>query len=94
MGLRPSPYWAVRFFYLADEFARGNHRDVKNALRWDKIILNLPGSHDFNPSLPWVMKWDSLLNRIAGDIIAFVDDLRASGFDEETAWSIARQYLA
>jgi hypothetical protein len=24
MGLKPSPYMAVRFYYLAEEFARGN----------------------------------------------------------------------
>ena len=94
MGLRPSPFWCVKFFYLADEFARGNHQAPSNSLRWDKIILNLPSSQTFNPSLPWVMKWDSHLNRIAGDIIAFVDDLRASAFDEEAVWNIARQYLS
>ena len=74
MGLSPSPYWSVCFFYLADEFVRGNHRDPKNALRWDKIILNLPGDTAFNPTLPWVMKWDSILNHISGDIVGFVDD--------------------
>ena len=56
MGFRPSPYWCVRFFYLADEFGRGNPKDKKNALRWDSVKLNLPGSRHFNPSLPWVMK--------------------------------------
>ena len=33
MGLRPSPYMAIRFYYWAEEFARGNPRDKKNHLR-------------------------------------------------------------
>jgi hypothetical protein len=91
MGLTPSPYWSVRFFYFADEFARGNRQDPKNALRWDAIKLNLPGDSRFDPTLPWVMKWDSEGQKIAGDMVAFVDDLRASGRTLEEAWSIARQ---
>ena len=40
------------------------------------------------------MKWDSTLKRIAGDLVAFVDDLRASGFDKESAWAITRQFFS
>jgi hypothetical protein len=36
------------------------------------------------------MKWDDVLEQIAGDIIAFVDDLRASGATIEQAWHNAR----
>lgn len=36
------------------------------------------------------MKWDSILQLIAGDVSAFVDDLRASGYSEEHAWNVAR----
>ena len=43
MGLTPSPYMAVRFYYFAEEFARGNRLDPLNALKWDRIRLNLPG---------------------------------------------------
>ena len=90
MGFRPSPYWSVRFYYLAEEFVRGNRLDAENPLRWDFVILNLPGDPDYDPSMPRVFKWNSKINNIAGDIIAFVDDLRATGMDEETAWRVAR----
>jgi hypothetical protein len=33
MGMRPSPYNAVRYFYWAEEFAWGNPLDLKNAVR-------------------------------------------------------------
>ena len=40
------------------------------------------------------MKWNSLRKIIAGDVKAFVDDLRASGHDEEHAWQVARMICA
>ena len=91
MGFRPSPYYAVRFYHWAEEFARGNRREKGNPLRWDEVRLNLPGASAFNPTLPRVMKWDLSIDNIAGDITTFVDDLRASGIEEETTWRIARQ---
>jgi hypothetical protein len=91
MGLKPSPFMAVRFYYLAEEFARGNRKDKNNALRWDYVKLNLPGNPKYDITLPRVMKWDSEIENIAGDIVAFVDDLRASGPTVEHTWAIGRQ---
>jgi hypothetical protein len=43
MGLKPSPTMAVRFYYLAKEFARENRLQKDNPMRWDYVKLNLPG---------------------------------------------------
>jgi hypothetical protein len=91
MGFRPSPYYSVRFYYWAEELVRGDRRDLKNPLRWDRIILNLLGSPTYDPTLPGVMKWCEVINNIAGDLIAFVDDLRCTGMSEEHAWQVARR---
>jgi hypothetical protein len=91
MGLKPSPYMAVRFYYWAEEFGRGNRRDLTNPLRWDFIKLNLLGDPTYDPTLPRVMKWDSSIKNIAGDLVAFIDDLRASGISVEKTWAICRQ---
>ena len=53
--------------------------------------MNLPGDKKFDPTLPRVMKWDLEIDNIAGDVSTFVDDLRASGCDEEVVWKISRQ---
>jgi hypothetical protein len=90
MGLKPSPYMAVRLYYLAEAFARGNRQEKSNPLRWDHVKLNLPGNPHYDPSLPRVMKWNSTTS-IAGDLLAFLDDLRASGSLPKQAWKIARQ---
>jgi len=89
MGLRPSPEWSCKFYYLAEEFLRGNERSPNNPLRWDRIILNLIGQDDYIPSYPNVMKWNDLEDRQAGNIIAYVDDLRVIGWDLNHAWNIA-----
>lgn len=94
MGMKSSPYNAVQYFYLAEEFARGDPTASDNALRFDCVILNLPGMEEFDPSLPNVMKWNSRVQRIAGDGVTFVDDLRATGYDKENSWQVARQIAA
>ena len=91
MGFSPSPFYATAFYYIALEFVIGNHSDKDNHLRWDRVKLNLPGSRHFNPALPWIVKWNDQIENIAADIVAFVDDLRVSSVDEETAWAVGRQ---
>ena len=54
------------------------------------MVLNLIGNEKSNPSLPNVFKWDSISETITGDLISFVDDLRAIGYSLEQAWEIAR----
>jgi hypothetical protein len=94
MGLKPSLYMVVRFYYLAEEFTRGHRRERTNPLRWDYIRLNLPGDPTYDPTLPQVMKWDKSIKNIAGDIVAFVDDLRASGHSVKRTWAISRQIVS
>ena len=56
MGFGPSPFLAIRFYYHGEEFIIGNPRDRDRALRWDKVVLNCPGSKTFDPRFPWVYK--------------------------------------
>jgi hypothetical protein len=66
--------------------------DPENSLKWDRIQLNLPGDPRFDPTLPWVMKWDSSVSKIAGDLlVVFVDDVQASSHSVKKAWGIAQQ---
>ena len=80
----------MRFFYFKEELIRGSQREKSNPLRFDKIILNLFGYDNFNNTLPTVIKWDYLCERIAGDIKAFVNELRAIDTSTDHAWRIAR----
>ena len=90
-GFKPSPHGAVRFFAIAEEQARGDHLDSKNPFYWDKIKLNIPCSQDFDPTSPWICKWNSKEGRIAGDFVVFVDDMRVCGFSVENCWQCGRR---
>jgi hypothetical protein len=50
MGFRPSPYYAVRLYYWAEEFARGNPRQISNPLRWEEVRLDLTGNPAYDPT--------------------------------------------
>jgi len=86
MGFSPSPYVTGRLSLYAEDIIRGDHCDPTNLFYWEKVILNLPGSPDYDTTRPWVYKafcrdgaW-----LIAADFVYFVDDYRGTGYDEES----------
>ena len=92
MGMRPSPYNAVRYYYWGEEFARGDRSTPTNPMGYDEIRLNLPGMSEYDPTLPKVMKWSTLTNTIAADVITFVNDGRVTGSSKESCHRAHRQF--
>ncbi|KAI2504189.1 hypothetical protein MHU86_10303 [Fragilaria crotonensis] len=90
MGMRPSPYNAVRYYYWGEEFARGDPSLKDNPMGYDSIRLNLPGMSRYDPLKPKVMKWRSDLSVVAGDVLTFVDDVRITGFSKENCHKVHR----
>ena len=48
----PSSEFLVRHLGLGMEIAKENNLDTKNLFHWSKVVLNLPVSEDFEPSMP------------------------------------------
>ena len=82
MGFRSSPYNSVRMYLIIEEMIRGDRRDGSNPFQWESLMLNLPGTEAYNPSLPWVMQLRAD-NSMASGLTCFVDDQRVTG-DEGT----------
>jgi hypothetical protein len=91
MGAKPSPFYAVSYYYLSEEFIRGDHLEKGNPLRWDSIQINIPGDPKYTANKPRVYKWDDDGQHIAGDVVVFVDDLRGTGPTVEHAWRVSRR---
>ena len=95
MGLKWSPYQAVYFIHHAEELIRGDRADPTNVFRWDRVRLNLPGSEDYQPSLPWVSKVregsEGHEPEVAADLFTFVDDLRPTGSNKAESWQAGRR---
>ena len=75
MGFRPSPYNSIRMFLIAEEVIRGDRHDPSNPLQWNGIMLNLPGTRQYNPSIAWLSKRRTD-GSLASDFVTFVDNLR------------------
>jgi len=75
MGLKSSPHGCVKMQALAEEFLRGHPSALSNPLRYDQVILNLPGQPDYNPSFPWVYKFDEHAQAIASNMATYIDDI-------------------
>jgi hypothetical protein len=91
MGLKSLPYQAVQAILVAKEVIRGDRTDPKNAFRWDIVQLNLPGSKEYDPRLPWVSKLRLNDGKLAANIFIYVDDARVTAPSKEDCWQATRQ---
>lgn len=85
MGLRSSPYNSIRTFLWGEDFVRGDRHDPNNPLRWSKVMCNLPGSENYDPTMPWVYKYDELGKKLAAFFECYVDDIRVGDSGGEEA---------
>eukprot|EP00978_Attheya_sp_CCMP212_P035281 scaffold152493_cov59-Attheya_sp.AAC.1 len=75
MGLKTSPYFAVQQNTRAKRHMLGDPEDESNVFRWDRVIVNLPGSEWYDPSKPLIYKV-RVDGTIAAEIVGYVDDNR------------------
>ncbi len=90
MGLKLSPYATIKATHLGFEVANGNRNDPKNALQWESVKLNFPGSLDYDPTHPWVLR-TTCQGKPAGATPAYVDDLRPVGNSCDHCFQVAHQ---
>jgi len=93
MGLRSSPYVTIKQMHLGFEMANGNRLDPKNALRWERAVLNLPGDPAYQPLLPWMYRVRSD-GELAGSTLCYVDDLRPVGCSGNACWAVLHQIVS
>ncbi len=91
MGFKSSPYQVRQGMLHAEEQLRGDPLDISNPFFFDDLVLNLPGSPDYNPNKPWVYKFNSKAGRITQDLFVYVDDGRTTGFTAESTWTCVRK---
>lgn len=87
MGLKSSPYQACQAMMVVEEIIKGDRSDPTNPFRWDVVVINLPGSPDYDPTMPWTYKIRTSDGKISCDIFIYVDDLRVTGCTKSEAWS-------
>jgi hypothetical protein len=91
MGLKSLPYQAVQAILVAKDNIRGDRMDPENTFRWDTVRLNLPGSKEYDPRLPWVSKLRLCNGKLAADIFIYSDDARVTAPAKEDCWKATRQ---
>ena len=82
MGFKPSPYVTTQTFAWSEEIILGDHLDESNPFYWDEVKLNFPGLSNYQPSMPWVYKWNNKQQEMASFFGTYIDDIRAGGATE------------
>ena len=90
MGMKDSPYRSIQLMLMTKWLAYGEKSKENNPFQWERVELNLPGSEDYDPSLPWVMKVRRD-GHLACEIYIYVDDCRITGWSKLECWRAARR---
>jgi hypothetical protein len=85
MGFRPSPYLATQQLLKANNYLMGDRRDEANPFHWTRIVLNLPGDPNYDPTRDFVYKLHPS-GAIANDKHTYIDDLRLTGRTLKELW--------
>jgi hypothetical protein len=82
MGFKPSPFVTTQTFGWGEEIIVGDISDPSNPFAWDTVKLNLPGTEEYDPSMPWVYRWNSVEEKMASFFGTYIDDIRGGGPSE------------
>ena len=91
MGLTDSPYHACQAVKWAKCIAMGDRLDSNNPFVWDKVVLNLLGSEEYDRHISWVFK-----QRVDGfldvDLLIYVDSGRPIGSNKNFFGRVSRRW--
>jgi hypothetical protein len=82
MGFKPSPFVTTQTFGWSEEVIVGDRSEPSNPFFWDCVKLNLPGTKAYDPSMPWVYRWNSRDSQMASFFGTYIDDIRGGGASE------------
>jgi hypothetical protein len=71
MGLNTYPHGCIQMHSLAEEFLHGQWMDVNNPFYYESIALNFPGPLSYNPSKPWLCKFNTVAGAVANDMLTY-----------------------
>ena len=85
MGLTDPPYHACQAVTWAKCIAMGDRLDSNNNFAWEKVVLNLSGTEEYDCQSSWVFKKrvDGLLD---SDLSIYVEDGRPIGPTHNLCW--------
>jgi hypothetical protein len=65
-------------YLVAEEVIRGNCHNQTNAFQWNNVMLNFPGTREYNPLKAWITKLRAE-NSLVSNFVCFVDNQQVTG---------------
>jgi len=91
MGFKPSPFICIQTFAWSEKINFGDHFEIFNPFYWDKVVLNLLGTEEYDPTMPRVYCWNSLLKVMACFFGTYIDVIRTGGPTERACKAKSRR---
>jgi hypothetical protein len=85
MGLTGSPYTCFQGACRGKRITLGRREDRDNMFHWEDVVTNLPGTLEYDPTLPrpYKRRFDG---RIAANLVIYIDDVRTVANSQTEAW--------
>eukprot|EP00957_Ditylum_brightwellii_P044850 3402450-Ditylum_brightwellii.AAC.1 len=93
MGLIPYPYITIKSFLWGNKIIRGNYLCPNNPLYWDIVNPNLPGNPAYVPIRSKVVKWSTIVNRVANNFITYFDNIRKTGNSKDACFLVTHRVM-
>jgi hypothetical protein len=85
MGFTASPYTCFQGACRGKRVTLGDRGDESTVFHWERVVVNLPGTWDYDPTWPRLCKIRCDGN-IAGDLVIYIDDVRVVTNSLIEAW--------
>ena len=69
----------------------GYRLDSNNSFAWDRVVLKLPGTKEYDCQRPWVFN-QSVDGLLAAELFIYVDESRTIGPTETLCWKASRRW--
>lgn len=61
---------------ISEEIIKGDRASADNPFCWDIVVLNLPGQKGYDPTRPWIYRYDNIGQAMASFVMLYVNDLQ------------------
>ena len=85
VGLVDSPHHTFQDVTWAKKISLGSRRVPINPFKWDRVVVNFPGSGGYDCRRSWLYK-ECTDGMITADLFIYVDERRPIGPTEEIFW--------
>ena len=92
MDFLPSPHQDTKYMCVIKQELRGDRLEVTDIFKWDRVVLNLPCSIEYNPARHWIYKVKNDKKKLAIDMFWYIDEWTLGVPTVWECWKVTQKF--